>query len=330
VIDVHTHIVPESFPPYTGAAGETRWPGMAVCDKPNHKSVMIAGKNFRDVGDHAWDTARRLEEMAAEGVARQVLSPMPELLSYWFAPEDGLTMARYLNETIAEMVQNQPDALVGLGAVPLQDPDLAAQEMGRLRKEYGLVGVEVGTNVNGKPIGHPDHAPFFAAAVEHDLAVFVHALHPAGMERLVGPPLMQALVAFPNENSFAAASMISGGMLDKFPGLRIGFSHGAGSFAMVLPRLQHGWQAMGEKLFPRAPVDYAREMYYDTLVYDDGALRHLIETYGVSQLMVGSVYPFIIREPNPGERPAGLGLNAAELTAIHHGNCCRYLKLPSP
>lgn len=328
VIDVHTHIVPESFPAYTGRAREPRWPTMAPCDKPHHKTVMIAGRNFRDVGDHAWDTARRLEEMAAEGVARQVLSPMPELLSYWFEPEDGLHMARFLNETIAEMVQRRPDSFAGLGAVPLQDPLLAAEEMGRLRSDYGLVGVEVGTNVNGKAIGHPDHDPFFAAAVQHDLAVFVHALHPAGTERLVGPPIMQALVAFPNESGYAAASIVSGGVLDRYPELRIGFSHGAGSFATLLPRMEHGWNATGSTLFQRAPSDYARRMYYDTLVYDDRTLRHLIDTFGGTQLLVGSDYPFVIREPSPGQRIVRLGLSDEEVAAIHHGNGCRYLNLP--
>lgn len=332
VIDIHTHIIPERFPAYAGRHGESRWPAMAPCDKANHLSVMIAGRNFRDVPSESWDAAARVAEMRQEGVARQVLSPMPELLSYWFAPEDGLAMCQYLNETIAAMVQAAPESLMGLGAVPLQDPDLAARELVRVRQQ-GLLGVEVGTNINGKPIGHPDHDVFFAAAVEQDLAVFVHALHPAGKDRLVGPPLTEALVAFPNENGFAVASMISGGMLERHPDLRIAFSHGGGSFAMLLPRMQFGWQATGGQLFAQAPRDYARRLYYDTLVYDDATLGHLINTFGLDRLMVGSDYPFVIREPRPGDRIAGLGdslgLGDAAIAALQCGNCCRYLKLPS-
>jgi len=328
-IDVHTHIVPAHFPAYAGRTGAQRWPQMQGCDHPGHKTVVIGDKPFRTVSDHSWDVARRLDQMLAEDVQMQVLSPMPELLSYWFDADDALAMAHHVNGTIAAMVATDPAHFAGLGMVPLQDPELAAKQMQTLRRDYGLVGVEVGSNINGKPIGHPDHAPFFAAAVENDLAVFVHALHPAGADRVIGPPLLQALIAFPNENAFAVASMITGGLLEQFPGLRIGFSHGGGSFGLVLPRLQSGWETTrGENAFlPRAPLEYARRMYYDTLVYDDLALRYLIDLYGAERLMIGSDYPFLIREKAPGRRVVGLDLPAAQRDAILRGNAGRYLSL---
>ena len=330
-IDVHTHVVPADFPAYAGRAGGQRWPQMHACDHPGHKTVVIGDKPFRTVSDHSWDAARRQQDMAAEDVEMQVLSPMPELLSYWFDADDALAMARHVNGTIAGMVAAAPQRFAGLGMVPLQDPELAAKQMQTLRREYGLVGVEVGSNINGKPIGHPDHAPFFAAAVENDLAVFVHALHPAGADRVIGPLLLQALIAFPNENGFAVASMITGGLLDKLPDLRIGFSHGGGSFGMVLPRLQSGWETTrGEQAFlPRPPVEYARRMYYDALVYDDLALRYLIDLYGADRLMVGSDYPFAIREKAPGRRIVGLDLPAAQRDAILRDNARAYLRLPA-
>jgi aminocarboxymuconate-semialdehyde decarboxylase len=146
---------------------------------------------------------------------------------------------------------------------------------------------------------------------------------------VIGPLLLQALIAFPNENGFAVASMITGGLLDQFPGLRIGFSHGGGSFGMVLPRLQSGWETMrGEHAFlPHAPIDYARRMYYDALVYDDLALRYLIDLYGADRLMVGSDYPFAIREKAPGRRIVGLDLPPAQRDAILRGNARAYLRL---
>ncbi len=328
-IDIHTHIVPADFPTYRGAADGGRWPQMRACDHPGHKTVTIGDKPFRTVSDHSWDIVRRLEDMHAEGVQKQVLSPMPELLSYWFDADDALAMGRHINATIASMVPADPLHFAGLGMVPLQAPELAAKQMQTLRQEYGLVGVEVGSNINGKPIGHPDHASFFAAAVENDLAVFVHALHPAGADRVIGPPLLQALIAFPNENAFAVASMITGGLLEQFPALRIGFSHGGGSFGLVLPRLQSGWQTTrdSEPFLPRSPVEYARRMYYDALVYDDLALRYLIDVYGADRLLVGSDYPFAIREKAPGQRIIDLQLSAAQRDAILRGNAARYLHI---
>ena len=298
---------------------------MGCCDQANHQAVIIGGKTFREVSHHCWDTGQRLADMQTEGVDRQVLSPMPELLSYWFDTDDALRMCHHINETIATMVASSPEHFYGLGMVPMQDPELAAKEMARLKKDYGLAGIEVGTNINGRPIGDAFFEPVFAAAVEHDLAIFVHALHPAGTERLIGPPVMAALAAFPNENAFAVASMLSGGMLTRYPDLRIAFSHGGGGFGLMLPRLMHGWRAMGDRLFAESPLEMARRLYYDTLVYDTPALSYLIELFGLEQLMIGSDYPFIIREIEPGKRLLELGLSESELTLLQSGNARRFL-----
>ena len=325
IIDVHTHIVPESFPPYVGKNSDARWPAMGGCDHPHHKAVMIGGKNFREVSHHCWDTSERLKEMQAEGVNRQVLSPMPELLSYWFDLDDALAMCDHTNRTIGTMVASDPKHFYGLGMVPMQDPERAAREMARLKSDYGLLGIEVGTNINGTPIGDPRFEPVFAAAVEHDLAIFVHALHPAGLERVIGPPAMAALVAFPNENAFAVASLICGGMLTRYPKLRIAFSHGGGGFAMMLPRMMHGWHTMGEALFEHSPLELARRLYYDTLVYDTPTLKYLIDTFGIEQLLVGTDYPFIIREKSPGNRLVELNLSTSDLALLQSGNATRFL-----
>ena len=94
VIDIHTHIVPASFPAYAGRHTNVRWPQMAAGSDCHHCNVMIAGKVFRTVTDECWSIDRRLEAMDRSRVARQVLSPMPELLSYWLAPEDALPQLR--------------------------------------------------------------------------------------------------------------------------------------------------------------------------------------------------------------------------------------------
>lgn len=325
VIDVHTHVVPEFFPQYVGKNSATKWPSMGCCDQPHHRSVLIAGKTFRDVSHHCWDTSQRLLDMKVEGIEQQVLSPMPELLSYWFDLDDAVRMCEHMNHSIASMVNSSPGSFYGLGMVPLQDPERAAKEMSRLRADYGLLGIEVGTNINGRPIGDPFFEPIFAAAVEYGLSIFIHALHPAGVERIIGPPAMSALVAFPNETAFAAASLVSGGMLTKYPELRIGLSHGGGGFAMMLPRMMQGWETMGSHLFAESPIDIARRLYYDTLVYDNQTLQYLIDSFGIEQLMVGSDYPFVIREKSPGKRIQSLGLSEHDMALLQSVNAQRFL-----
>jgi aminocarboxymuconate-semialdehyde decarboxylase len=326
-IDIHTHIVPASFPAYAGRHTNVRWPQMAPGHSCRHCNVMIAGKVFRTVTDECWSIDRRLEAMAASRVARQVLSPMPELLSYWLAPEDALTLGRHINDTIANMVAEGGDRFAGLATVPLQDPELAARELEALMKSGKFRGVEIGTNVNGVSIGDARFEPFFQVAEETGAAIFVHALHPAGTDRLIGPAGLATLVAFPCETAFAIASLMTGGILGRHPKLKIAFSHGGGVFALVLPRLMHGWKtipALAEHV-RQSPAEQARKLFYDTLVYDPATLAFLIERFGITQLCVGTDHPFTIQELQPVSAVEALALGAKENDLLLSGNAARFL-----
>ena len=215
----------------------------------------------------------------------------------------------------------------GLGPVPLQDPDMATRELERLMQSGKFRGVEIGTNVNGVSIGDARFEAFFHKAEELGAAVFVHALHPAGTDRLVGPPGLAPLVAFPCETAFAIASLMTGGILARHPKLRIAFSHGGGVFGQVLPRLMHGWKtvpAVG-KLMSQSPADQARKLFYDTLVYDRATLAFLIERFGVTQLCVGTDRPFQIQEADPVDVVEALGLDVRERDLLLAGNALRFL-----
>jgi aminocarboxymuconate-semialdehyde decarboxylase len=326
-IDIHNHVVPDGFPAAAPSCGHGRWPSL-VHGEGDQATVMIAGKPFRRFDSRSWDAARRARDMDAESVDVQVLSPLPELLSYWFDAPDGLAMARHMNRAIAEMVHAAPDRFMGLGMVPLQDPDVAAGELARLRDDLGLVGIEIGSNVNGKVPGDPLFEPFFAEAERLGLAVFVHAFHPAATERLVGPQMVQALVGFPTEIGLSAASVITGGLIERHPDLRIAFSHGGGTLAAILPRLEHGATAHGMlKELKLSPVEAAKRLYYDTLVFDPMFLAHLIARFGTSQLMVGTDYPATLRQPFPRGFVEKLSLAPAALEAVTGGNARRFLGL---
>lgn len=326
-IDIHTHIVPARFPAYAGRHANARWPSMEPAHDCRHCNVMIAGKVFRTVSDHSWSIERRLEVMEACRVHRQVLSPMPELLSYWLEPEDARVMARHVNDTIAEMVRDGKGRFSGLGMVPLQDPDMAARELELLMRGGGFHGVEIGTNVNGVSIADKRFAPFFEAAEASGAAIFVHALHPAGTERLIGPPNMPALALFGCETSTAIVSLMMAGVIARHPTLRIAFSHGGGVFGLVLPRVQHGWNSVPgmREAVTESPATQARRLYYDTLVYDRDTLAFLIERFGITQLCVGTDHPFTIEERDPVGAIEALGLDAMQRDLLLSGNARRFL-----
>src|SRR5258705_6964794 len=206
-IDIHTHIVPENFPAYAGKGKDVAWPSMAPAHAC-HRHVMISGKIYRTVADGGWSVPRRIEDMGGMGIARQALSPMPELLSYWLPLDDARALIRYLNEQIAEMVARAPERFVGLGAVPLQDVDTAVDELRFVKEKLAFAGVEIASHVNGTSIGDPRFEPFFAAAERIGAAVFVHPLRPAGQDRIVGAFARQR-GCFPGGIRAAAAPLIT-------------------------------------------------------------------------------------------------------------------------
>ena len=324
-IDSHTHIVPESFPPYVGRNANVPWPSMAEAHAC-HKHVMISGSVYRTVSDGCWSVPRRIEDMGKMRVARQAISPMPELLSYWLPLEDAAVMVRYLNEQIAAMVERAPERFIGLGAVPLQDPDSAIRELEHCVRKLRFSGVEIASHVNGTSIGDARFEPFFAEAEKLGAAIFVHALRPAGQDRIVGAFIEQA-VCFPGDIGLAAASMITGGIAERHPKLRIAFSHGGGVMSILLPRLVHAWKNVprARESLKESPAVAAKRFYYDQLVFDPNAVRFLVDTFGQNQICVGTDYPFAMGDFEPMKTLAAAALEPGTLEAITAGNAKRFL-----
>ncbi|MEN3149768.1 amidohydrolase family protein [Neorhizobium sp. IRAMC:178] len=302
-IDVHCHLVPARFPFPPGGGPVRGWPSMSPATDC-HATVIIDEKPYRSVSDACWVAERRLEEMDRSGIAMQALSPMPELFGYWIEARAGCDLARYVNNVIASLVAEGEGRFVGLGGVPMQDIDLAIAELHRIVGELGFRGVEIGSNVNGVAIGDERFHPFFSEAEKLGAAVFVHAVRPAGMDRLVGPAPLQQILGYPSDVGFAAASVITGGLLQKLPRLRIAFSHGGGTFASLLPRLEQGYSVFPavQDIMPEAPSLQARRLYVDSLVFDADMLRHLVAVFGEERVLLGTDYPFNFREKEPVAR----------------------------
>ena len=330
-IDVHTHIVPESFPPVGNRPAGDLWPKMesqGLDDAGFEKSnVVISGRNFRTVLDRCWSSQRRIDEMPSEGFDKQVLSPMPELLAYRLAPDDGLALSRVLSETIARMMDYDPNRFFGLGAVPLQDVDLACRELSNI-KSLGLQGVEILSNIQGISPGDPKFLPFFKEAESLGTSIFIHSQHPTFGERIEGPPVWNNAVGFPIESALAGASLIGGGVLKECPELRGCMSHGGGTLAQILPRLDYFWGVTGPSdLFPDPPSTYAKKLFYDDILFNNQSLRFLIDSVGSSQIMLGSDYPFQFRPQKPDDQFIDLKLTKSEIEGLSHTNCLRFLGL---
>ncbi|TAX24026.1 amidohydrolase family protein [Rhizobium leguminosarum] len=299
-IDIHCHVVPARFPLPAGGAPVRGFPSM-VASGDCHATVVIDEKPYRTVSNACWVAERRLEDMDRSGIRLQALSPMPELFGYWIETNAANDLVRHVNDAIAALVAEGEGHFVGLAGVPLQDIDLAIAELHRTVGTLGFRGVEIGSNINGVPIGDPRFHPFFAEAARLGAAVFVHAVRPAGMDRLVGPAPLQQVLGYPTDVGLAAASVITGGLLLKFPQLRIAFSHGGGTFASLLPRLEQGYSTFPalRETMPEPPSAQARLLYVDSLVFDADTLRRLVSVFGGERVLLGTDYPFNFRDQQP-------------------------------
>jgi aminocarboxymuconate-semialdehyde decarboxylase len=251
---------------------------------------------------------------------------MPELLSYWFAPFNGLQMCRWLNHGIADMVARNPQRFSGLGCVPLQDPELAARELSQLKSD-GFCGVEIGSNINGKFLGEREFDGFYAEAERLGLAIFVHALHPIGADRLSNMPDLVPFGAFPLDTALSALSLIRSGVAERFPALRFGFSHGGGAIVPLVHRLGRGAAATDHfhGALREAPIAYARRFFYDNLVYDAAYAAHLGNEFAPGQVFCGTDYPYVVMEANP----VGFidAVPYADEASVRHGAAVRFLGL---
>lgn len=297
VVDVHTHAVPARIP--GNARGGKLWPSIAL--EGDDAKVMIDGRVFRQIDSRCWNVERRLGDMSEDGVDVQVLSPMPELLSHWFEPEAGEALGDIINDDIARMIAAAPGRFAGIGMVCMQDSTRALKQMERI-KALGFHGFEVGSHINGTPLGAQALWPIYEAAEALDLTMFVHPLHPAGVERIGAAGEYGAVAAFPLETALAAVSLLAHGVMERHPRLRVLLSHGGGALPWIMPRLDQGYgiSAAMRQAMTTNPSAIARRFWYDTIVYSENALRYMAQEVGEEHIVVGSDYPFTIKQDRPG------------------------------
>lgn len=344
-IDLHTHILPERWPDLAekfGYGGFVRLDHHAPC----RARMMIGDQFFREIEDNCWSPARRIEDCARAGVARQVLSTVPVMFSYWAKAADCLELSRLLNDHIAGVVAEHPRQFVGLGTIPMQDADLAIRELERCvtpttRGGLGFPGVQIGSNVNGANLDDARLFPIFEAAEKLGAAIFVHPWDVLGRDRMkkFWTPW---LVGMPAETCLAICAMIFGGVLERLPRLRVAFAHGGGSFPGTVGRIQHGFEARPDlcavenQIAPREYIARRGEdgilrparFYVDSLTHDEDALRLLLGVMGAERIALGSDYPFPLGEDRPGTMIEAMADLSADTKALLLGGTAReFLRL---
>jgi len=271
---------------------------------------------------------QRLRDMDAMGVDVQVVSPTSVQHYYWADLDLARDVVRRTNEKIAEQCAKHPDRLIALGNIALQHAELSIAQLEHCTGALGMRGVEVSTAVNGLELDNLAFARFWAKAEELGCLVFIHPFGTSLGER-VNRFYLQNVIGQPIETTIALSHLIFGGVLDRHPGLKILAAHGGGYLPFYTGRSDHAYGARPDaQVMKRPPSEYLRQIFFDSLVYSGAALRNLVEQVGVSQVLVGTDYPFdmgsydvhalieSVESLSAADRAAILGGNAVKLLGI--------------
>jgi len=300
-IDMHTHILPEKLPNFADKFGYGDFIHLMHNDDGS-ANMMQGDKFFRRIQPNCWNPELRIEDYKKFDTQVQVVCTIPVMFSYWAKAKDCRELSEYLNDDIAQLCQDYPKNYLGLGTVPMQDADEAIKELERC-KEIGLLGIQIGSNINDKNLSEPEFFPIFQACEELGMAVMVHPWNMMGMESM-RKYWLPWLVGMPAETSRAACSMIFGGVFEKLPGLRVCFSHAGGSFLPTIGRIEHGFNcrpdlvAIHNNVNPRA---YIGDFWVDCITHDPKMLNYILDMQGSKRVTLGSDYPFPLGDLEIGQ-----------------------------
>lgn len=331
-IDAHAHvIVPEML---REAAPDETW-RPTVTRRDGAQVVELDGRSIRSAVDEMVDLDMMLDTLERRGTASVVLSPWVPLLFSDVDAVEALHRCRLQNDGLARMHRRQPERVSALGAVPLQDPDLAAAELHALMGTGDFAGVEVTASINGSYLGDPRFEPFWSAAEERDALVFVHPTTRGFAAPAFAEHYLWNLVGNPMETTLAAAHLVLSGTMDRHRRLRVLLAHGGGAIVALGGRLRHGQEhieAAGPR--PAAPeqtVDAViRRFLFDTVTHDPRLLADLVGHVGADRVLLGSDYPFDMADRDPVATVRAAGLDDAVQAAVVGGNAARELRLAVP
>jgi aminocarboxymuconate-semialdehyde decarboxylase len=319
--DVHAHvIVPE-------ITGDEPWQPRVFREDGGAQVVEMGGKEIRAAVAEFVDIDGILAAQDEAGVDRVLLCPWVPLLYYDAEPAEGLGRARVQNDALAGLVRNHPDRVAALGALPLQDPELAAAELEPLMGQ--LSGVEVAASVRGVFLGDDRFEPFWEAAEATGALVFVHPTTRGFDSPAFQDYYLWNTVANPLETATTAAHMVVAGVMERHPELRVLLAHGGGALLALRGRMRHahGFQPQARSRLRESPEDSIRRFHFDTLTHDDTLLRALIDYAGPDRVLLGSDYPFDMGDARHVHTVRALGLEPEVEAAVLAGNAERLLGL---
>jgi aminocarboxymuconate-semialdehyde decarboxylase len=322
-IDCHAHYVPGKI--LELLAGESARYGVKVVEhEPSCRKCLRFeyGVQIRPFFAKLVEpVSQRLESMQRTGIERQVLSAWADIFGYGLPGAKGEAWHRLLNDLMGEFASSNSENFSWLASGPLPDAARAARELERAVKQ-GAVGAVAATNVEGVNLGELPLDEYWAAAVALDVPVFLHPAQPVPAPR-AGRLALNQIAQYTFDTTLCVGSLISSGVLDRFPKLRLILSHGGGTLPYLIGRFdcmhQRADKAQGI-VAAQPPSAYLRRMWYDSILHDAPALRYLAERVTSERIVLGSddSFPPADRDPLASLRAAGF--SALDMQKITQDN----------
>ncbi len=313
-IDIHSHFIPHEFIDLIPKDPSLQ---AGIVQKGNQPWIAHEQGYTYPLLPGFYDTKARLKYMDEAKLDLSLLSVAPPLFYYWVSPEVALKVAKMANNSIKEAVSAYPDRLRGAATVPMQDIDLAVTELCRCVQDLGFKAVQIGCNIEGQQLDDPTFLPFFKACEEVGAIVLLHPYY-VGAKGAFANYYLTNFYGNPLDSAMAVASLIFGGVFDKYPKLKVCVAHGGGFFPYQAGRLEHGYKVRQEPKVNgcNSPRSYLTNLYFDSILFDEKSLRFLVDFAGYDHVLLGTDYPFDMGESAPVQFVQKAGLTAKQVEFV--------------
>lgn len=277
---------------------------------------------------------------------RQILTIAGPNVESITKPADAVECARIANDEMAELVAKHPDRFIAACAcLPMTDVEATLGEIRRAIDQLGFKGIEIFTDINGKPLDAAEFLPIFELMQAYDLPILLHPRRTNSTPDYSTEDRSKFLVytnfGWPFESSAAMARLAFGGVLERFPGLKIITHHAGGLIPFFHKRIELSWDFNIERMgyqtdgqtLSRAPLDYYRMFYCDTAIQGNTpALMCALEFFGADHMVFATDTPYdnelgtrVYRETIPAVD--AMPISNADRRKIFEGNARRLFKL---
>ncbi len=324
-IDIHAHWYPQEWLRVFQTDGAREG---ASLERSADGRYHLRAKHITNAFDERFvvvdERVKAMDQRRIDVHALSLTTPMV----YWASPGLGVALSQAFNDAASAAHQQHPQRLLGLAMVPMQAPDAALKELERAAKLPGMKGMYLSTNVNGEELDEQKFWNVYAKCEELGWPIFLHPVDTIGQDR-TKKYYLKNLCGNPYDTGVAAAHLIFGGVLDRFPRLEVNLPHAGGTFPWLIGRWDVGTKVRPElKHMKRPPSEYLRRFTYDTIGHDDRINAALVRLVGADRVTLGSDYCFDMGLDDPlatVNRIAGLSEQDKQL--ICGGNARKLLRL---